>query len=96
MNDRHLGDVEIQKFRGALANLLGTDPPDALAGDLSDLLWTLERGVALLRGLEGSSNRNEAASMVVGVQSLISDDLPPILRDLGPTLEAAIERIDAE
>jgi hypothetical protein len=84
---RRDGDREIAAFAKALTEILGhKNWPPAVAGDLSDLLGTLEQGVVFLRDLMNTSNREEIPGMLLRLELLIADDLARYERDLLPAL----------
>ena len=82
------GDEEIRRFVVAF-NDLGVDVTNiAMAGDLSDLLWTLEKTVDRLRSLrDGEFAQSESpAALMYQLEMTIVDEIPPIIRDLVPSL----------
>jgi hypothetical protein len=82
------GNEDIRRFVAALG-ALGVDVSGtAIAGDLSDLLWTLERAVERLRSLRDgeSSGADSPAHLVFQLEMMITDEIPPIIRDLVPPL----------
>lgn len=79
---------EIRRFGEAVTLALGHRQwPLAMAGDLSDLLFTLENGAALLRELLEETSREKIPSLLHRVSFLLTEELPPIARDLLPALE---------
>ena|SRR5437588_9875981 len=81
------GDKQIDSFRKALARLVDIhDLPSEMVGDLSDLDGTLHRGMELLDLLLTDLPPGDAASKLLELEILISDDLPMISRDLLPAL----------
>lgn len=86
-NTEREGDREIAAFANALTQVLGHEEwLPSVAGDLSDLLGTLEQGVELLRSLMKSSGREEIPAKLLGVELLLADDLSRLTTDLLPPL----------
>ncbi len=91
------GSREISRFREVLSLAVGHDRwPEFLAGDLSDLLGTLEQGAELLRVLMTSSSREEIPARFLAVKLLVADDLRLLAEDLLPALDQVTTEAYAE
>lgn len=80
-------ESEINEFHQALDLILGpgTYPPAAI-GDLSDLLFTLSKGIRILHRLKEFPGGGGGAELLQELEIFLQDEIRMILEDLVPSL----------
>lgn len=76
---------QMNLFEEALTRVFGKGGfPLAAVGDLTDLLFTLEKAVGLLGSVAGEENQKALCGKLYELEILLEEDLPMILEDLLP------------